>query len=121
MRGNVEALEAVLDQDTVHTLEAVEKGVSRIVNVVPVTEIDVGGEELGLNDKKSARLEESLEAGEFALRIVKMFGHFATDNKVKGGVECLGVWDENWIIGCHRVSLFTQEFGDDRAGSSAVV
>ena len=104
-----------------HPLGAVEKGVSRIVDVVPVGEIDVGGEELGLDDQKAARLEELMEAGEFELGIVKVFGHFAADDKVISSAECFGVWDENRIIGSHGVTLFTQEFGDDRAGSSAVV
>jgi len=62
-----------------------------------------------------------VEAGEFELRIVKMFGHFAADDKVVGGAERLGVWDEHRVVGSHGVTLFTQEFGDDRAGSSAVV
>ena len=48
--GNVEALEAVLDQDTVHPFRAVEKGVSGVVDVIPVGKIDLGGEELGLDD-----------------------------------------------------------------------
>lgn len=62
-----------------------------------------------------------MEAGEFELRIVKMFGHLAADDKVIGSAECLGVWDEHRIVGGHGVTLFTQEFGNDRAGSSAVV
>lgn len=111
----------MLDQDTAHSHGAVEKGVSRIVDVVPFGKIDVGGKELGLDDQKAARLEELLEARKFALRIVKMFGYFAADDKVIGDVERLGVWDEKGIVGCHGVTLFTQEFGDDRAGSSAVV
>ena len=50
-----------------------------------------------------------------------MFGHFAADDKVIGGAEHLRVWDEHWVVGGHGVTLFTQEFGNDRAGSSAVV
>ena len=84
--GNVEALEAVLDQDTVHPFRAVEKGMSWVVDVVPLGKIDPGGEELGLDDQKPSRVEELVEAGEFELRIVKMFGHFAADDKIVGGV-----------------------------------
>ena len=62
-----------------------------------------------------------MEAGEFELRIVKMFGHLAADDKVVGGAECLRVWDEHRVVGGHGVTLFTQEFGNDRPGSSAVV
>ena len=47
-------MEAVLDEDTAHPFRAVEKGVSRVVDVVPVGKIDVGGEELGLDDQKAA-------------------------------------------------------------------
>ena len=94
---------------------------SRVVDVVPGGEIDLGGEKLGLDDQKAARIEELVEAGEFELRIVKMFGHFAADDKIISGTECLGVWDEKRVISGHRVPLFTQEFGNDRAGSSAVV
>ena len=118
---NVEALEAVLDQDTVHSLGAVEKGMGWVVDVVPSGEIDLRGEELGLDDQKPSRLEELVEAGEFELRIVKMFGHFAAYDKVVGGAERLRVWDEHRIVGGHGVTLFTQEFGNDRASSSAVV
>ena len=50
-----------------------------------------------------------------------MFGYFAADDKVIVGVERLGVWDENRIIGGHEITLFTQEFGDDRTGSSAII
>lgn len=78
-------MEAVFDQDTAHPLGAVEKGVSRVVDVVPVGKIDVGGEELGFDDQKPARLEELVEAAEFEQRIVKMFDHFAADDKVIGG------------------------------------
>lgn len=94
---------------------------SRVIDVVPVWEIDVGGKELGLDDQKAARLEELLEARKFAIRIVKMFGYFAADDKVIGDVERLRVLDEKGIVGGHGVTLFTQEFGDDRSGSSAVV
>ncbi len=111
----------MLDQDTAHSLRAVEKGVSRVIDIVPVGEINLGGKELGLDDQKAARLEELVEAGEFELRIVKMFSHFAADYKVVGSAERFRVWDEHWVIGGHGVTLFTQEFGDDRAGSSAVV
>ena len=114
-------MEAVLDQDTVHPFRAVEKGVGRVVDVVPVGEIDVGSKELGLDDQKASRVEELVEAGEFELRIVKMFGYFAADDKVIGDVERLRVWNEKGIIGGNGVTLFTQEFGDDRSGSSAVV
>ena len=62
-----------------------------------------------------------MEAGEFELRIMKMFGHFAADDKIVVGAERLRVWDEHRVIGGHGVTLFTQEFGNDRAGSSAVV
>ena len=91
----------MLDQDTVHPLVAIEKGVSWIVDVIPGGEVDLGGEELGLDDQKTAWIEELMEAGEFELRIVKMFGYLAADDKVIGDVERLGVWDENRIIGGH--------------------
>ena len=45
-----EVLEAVLDQDTAHPLGTIEKGMSRVVDVVPGGKIDLGGEELGLDD-----------------------------------------------------------------------
>lgn len=90
-----------MDQDTVHPLVAIEKGVSWIVDVIPGGEVDLGGEELGLDDQKTAWIEELMEAGEFELRIVKMFGYLAADDKVIGDVERLGVWDENRIIGGH--------------------
>ena len=47
----------MLDQDTVHSLGAVEKGMGRVINVVPVGEIDLGGEELGFDDQKPSRVE----------------------------------------------------------------
>ena len=50
-----------------------------------------------------------------------MFGHFAADDKVVGSAERLRVWDEHRVVGSHGVTLFTQEFGNHRAGSSAVV
>ena len=111
----------MLDEHTAHTLWAIEKGMSGVVDVIPVGEIDLGGEELGLDDQNAFRLEELLEAGEFELRIVKMFGHFAANDKVISGAERIGVWDENRIVGGHGVTLFTQEFGNDWAGTSAVV
>ena len=89
--GNVEALEVVLDKDTAHPLGAIEKGVSRVIDVIPVVEVNIGCEEFGFDDKKPAWFEELVEAGEFALRIVKMFDHFAADDKVIGGAERLGV------------------------------
>ena len=100
-------MEAVLDQNTAHPFWAVEKGVGRVVNVIPVGEIDLGGEELGFDEQKAARVEELVEAGEFELRIMKMFGHFAADDKVVGGAERLRVWDEHWIVGGHGVILFS--------------
>ena len=39
-----------------HPFRAVEKGVGRVVDVVPGWEIDLGGEELGFDDQKAAWL-----------------------------------------------------------------
>ena len=48
-----------------------------------------------------------LEARKFALRIVKMFGYFAADDKVIVDFERFGVWDEKGIVGGHGVTHFT--------------
>lgn len=79
---------------------------SWVVYVVPVRKIDLVSKELGLDDQKAAWLEELVEAGEFELRIIKMFGHFAANDKVIGSAECLRVWDEKGIVGGHGVALF---------------
>ena len=47
----------MLDQDTTHSLGAVEKGMSGVVGVIPSGKIDLGGEELGLDDQKPSRVE----------------------------------------------------------------
>ena len=41
----------------VHPLRAVEKGMGWVIDVVPVGEIDLRGEELGLDDQKPSRVE----------------------------------------------------------------
>lgn len=41
----------MLDKDTAHPLGAVKNGVGRVVVVVPVWEVNVGGEELGFDDQ----------------------------------------------------------------------
>jgi hypothetical protein len=41
----------VLDKDTAHPLGAVKNGVGRVVVVVPVWEVNGGGEELGFDDQ----------------------------------------------------------------------
>ena len=96
----------MLDQDTVHPFRAVEKGVGRVVDIVPVGKIDIRGEELGFDDQKPAWVKKLVEAGEFELRIMKMFGHLAADDKVIGSAERLRVWDEKRIIGGHGVAPF---------------
>ena len=50
-----------------------------------------------------------------------MFDHFAADDKVIGGAECLGVWDENRIVGGHAITFFTQEFGNHRTSACPIV
>ena len=47
-----------------------------------------------------------MEAGEFALRIMKMFGYFGADDKVVSGAERLRVWNEKGIVGGHGVAPF---------------
>ena len=59
---------------------------SRVVVVVPVGEVNVGSEEFGFDDQEVARLEELMEAGEFGLGIMEMFGHFAAHNEIVGRV-----------------------------------
>ena len=62
-----------------------------------------------------------MESGKFGLGVVKVFDDFAADDKIVGGTQSLGVRDENGIVGGHGISLFLEEFGNDRAGSCAVV
>ena len=50
-RGELESFESVLDKDTAHPLGAVKNGVGRVVVVVPVWEVNGGGEELGFDDQ----------------------------------------------------------------------
>ena len=85
-RREFEGVEAMLFQDQAHAFGAVEKGMGWVVDVVPVGEVNVRSEEFGFDDQKAARIEELVEAGEFALRIMKMFGHFAAHDEIVGGV-----------------------------------
>ena len=62
-----------------------------------------------------------MESGKFGLGVVKVFDDFAADDKIVGGTQSLGVRDENGIVGGHGVPFFAKKFGNDRAGSGAVV
>ena len=94
---------------------------SRVVVVVPVWEVNVGGEEFGFDDQEAAWAKKLVESREFGLGIMEMFGHFAADDKIVGGAQSLGVRDKNGIVGGHGVTIFAKKFGNDRAGSCAVV
>ena len=59
---------------------------SRVVVVVPVWEVNVGGEELGFDDQEPAGVKKLVEVGEFGLGIMEMFDDFAADDKIVGGV-----------------------------------
>ena len=74
-----------MGEDTAHPFRAVKKSMGRVVDVVPVGEINVGGEEFGFDDQKPAWVQELVKTVEFALRIVKMFYYFTADDKVISG------------------------------------
>ena len=93
----------------------------RVVVIVPVWEVNVGGEVLGFDDQEPAGVKKLVESREFGLGMVEVFDDFAADDKIVGGAQSLGVRDENGIVGGHGISLFLEEFGNDRAGSCAVV
>ena len=59
---------------------------SRVVVVVPVWEVNVGGEELGFDDQEPAWVKKLVESREFGLGMVKVFDDFAADDKIVGGV-----------------------------------
>ena len=92
-----------------------------VIDVVPVGKVNVGVKELGFDDQEAAWVKKLVELREFGLGMVKVFDDFAADDKIVGGAQSLGVRDENGIIGGHGISLFLEEFGNDRAGSCAVV
>ena len=77
-------MKAILGEDTAHPLWTVENSMSRVVDVVPVGKVDIGGKEFGFDDQKPARIEELVELVKLTLRMVKMFGHFATYDKIIG-------------------------------------
>ncbi len=76
----------MLFQDQAHAYGAVKNGMSRVVVVVPVWEVDVGGEEFGFDDQEAARVKKLVELREFGLGMVKVFDDFAADDKIVGGV-----------------------------------
>ena len=92
----------------VHTFGAVKKGMSRVVFLVPVRKIDIGGEQFGFDDQEPARFEALVELVKLSLWIVKMFGHFATDDKIIGRGYSFRVWDEIGVVSGHGVSLFQE-------------
>ena len=47
----------MLFQDQAHTFGAVKKGVGWVIDVVPVGEVNVGGEEFGFDDQETTRVE----------------------------------------------------------------
>ena len=57
-----------------------------IVDVVPVGEVNVGGEEFGFDDQEAAWVKKLVELREFGLEMVKVFDDFAADDKIVGGV-----------------------------------
>lgn len=75
----------------VHPFRSVEKGMSWVVDVVPVGEINIWSQEFGFDDQESTWVKKSMETGEFTLRMVKMFGYFAANDKVIGCGQSFGV------------------------------
>ena len=59
---------------------------SRVVVIVPVWEVNVGGEEFGFDDQKTANVKKLVELREFGLGMVEVFNDFAADDKIVGGV-----------------------------------
>ncbi len=47
----------MLLENYAHSLGAVEQGVSRVIDVVPVGEVNVGGQEFGFDDQEAVWVE----------------------------------------------------------------
>ena len=76
----------MLFQYQAHAFGAVKNGMSRVVVVVPVWEVNVGGEEFGFDDQEPAGVKKLVELREFGLGMVKVFDDFAAHDEIVSGV-----------------------------------